>query len=263
MSTRLDRLTDKHAMRLAAALAALSAVSTPAHALQGQYCRVDAPAGWAITGEMPTRTSFGADLQRVDGGAIASYFLVGVSAELRNSPWYGRHYATPEQGVLATLSKMGSEPVQCGAPSTVAANLRVMQCRTPMLTGDVAYQVQPMTGGGYLLAIRSAGAPHAQWPRYRAEAGAVAIALRCNVPWLPSPPDPPSTGGGGKGGKAGKDDDGSRYNPRTGTEEWCDEKTGTTHYVNPSKWWNPIGTEGPGPYVEYGNDRRKLRPGRC
>jgi hypothetical protein len=242
------------------ALAAMAASGASAQVLQGQYCRVAAPPGWTITGEMPTRTSFGADLRRVDGAAIASYFLVGVSAEMRNSPWYGRFYATPEQGVMATLTKMGAEPVQCGAPSAISPNMRVMQCRTPILTGDVAYQVQPMPGGGYLLAIRTAGAPHSQWPRYRAEASAVAASLRCNVPFLPSPPDPQVAGAGGKGGRG---DAKSGYNPRTGIEEYCDEKTGQNHDVDPSRHWDPIGPQGPGPYVQYGNERRKLTPGRC
>lgn len=260
MVNRLDRNHRRRALRLAGALAALSAGFASAQTLQGQYCRVAAPPGWAISGETPTRSSFGADLRRVDGAAIASYFLVGVSAEMRSSPWYGRFYATPEHAVMATLSKMGTEAVQCGASSAVAANMRVMQCRTAMLTGDVAYQVQPMPGGGYLLAIRTAGAPHSQWPRYRAEAGAVATALRCSVPFLPSPPDPP---GGGAGGKGAKGDVKSGYNPRTGIEEYCDEKTGQNHDINPSRQWDPISPEGPGPYVTYGNDRRKLTPGRC
>jgi hypothetical protein len=257
-STDMPIYSASRVLRLAGALAAMSAGLAGAHSLEGRYCRVNAPPGWAIAGEMPTRTSFGADLRRLDGAAIASYFLVGVSAEMRSSPWYGRFYATPEQGVMATLTKMGNEPVQCGAPAAMADNLRVMQCRTPQLTGDVAYQVQPLPGGGYLLAIRTAGAPHAQWPRYRNEAGAVAVALRCNVPFLPSPSDPPG-GGGGKGGQGDK----SRYNPRTGVEEYCDEKTGQNHDIDPSRQWNPIGPDGPGPYVKYGNEIRKLRPGRC
>ena len=261
MVTRLDRSTCKLAYRLACALAAMSAGFAAAQTLQGQFCRVDAPPGWAFIGEMPARGSFGADLRRVDGSAIASYFLVSVPAEMRGSPWYARFYATPEHGVMATLTKMGTEPVQCGAPSAVGPTLRVMQCRTPMLTGEVAYQVQPLPGGGYVLAIRTAGAPHAQWPRYRAEAGAVATALRCHVPFLPSPPDSPS--GTGAGSKGSKGQEKSRYNPRTGIEEYCDEKTGQNHDVNPSTQWDPIGPQGPGPYVRYGNDKRLLTPGRC
>lgn len=262
MTERHDTRAARQALvwrALAAALIATGAGLANAQTLQGNYCRVNAPPGWAITGEMPTRSSFGADLRRHDGSAIASYFLVGVSAEMRHSPWYGRFYATPELGVMATLTKMGTEPVQCGAPVAMGANMRVMQCRTPQFSGDVAYQVQPFGGGGYLLAIRTAGAPHALWSRYRSEAGAVAVALRCTPPFLPSPPEPSSgSGGGGKGGG-----DKSRYNPRNGIEEYCDTKTGQNHDVDPSKHWDPIGPQGPGPYVKYGNEKRLLTPGRC
>jgi hypothetical protein len=258
MVPRLDRITRHHLLRLAGAVAALTAGFASAQTLQGQYCRVAAPPGWAIAGEAPTRTSFGADFRRLDGAAIASYFLVGVAAEMRTSPWYGRFYATPEQAVLATLSKLGTEPVQCGPATAVSANMRVMQCRTATLTGDVAYQVQPM-GGGYLLAIRTAGAPHALWPRYRAEAGAVATALRCNVPHMPAPPDPPGAASGRAGGKG---EPKGRYNPRTGIEEYHDPKTGENYDANPSIHWNPVGPEGPGYYTRRGGEVRKLEPGR-
>ena len=262
MPTRFDPNSCRRILCLASALAAMTGNVASAQTLQGQYCRVAAPPGWAISAEMPTRSSFGADLRRADGAAHASYFLVGVAAAMRSSPWYGRFYATPEQGVLATLSKMGTEPVKCGPSSAVSASQRVMQCRTPGLTGAVMYQAQAMPDGGYLLAIRTAAAPHAQWARFIDEAGAVATALRCNVPFLPAPPEPRVDPGSASSKAGGKGEAKSRYNPWRGTEEYHDPKTGENHEVNPSRQWDPVGPQGPGPYVWRGNEKRKLEPGR-
>lgn len=242
------------------AAAALLAVAAPVLAqVRGQYCAVAAPNGWAITGEQATRTAFGADLRRTDGGAYASYFLVGVAAEMRRSAWYGRHYATPEMGVMATLTKMGAEQVQCAAPVALSSGLRQMQCRTAALSGLVSYQVQALADGGYVLAIRTAATPHGQWQRFGNEASAVAGALRCNVPFLPSPPEP--AGASASSGKAkGKGD--SQYSRWLGREHYHDPKTGENHWVEPGRDWVQNGRDGPGYYVRSGNELRKLEPGR-
>jgi hypothetical protein len=246
---------------LSAAVAlAIGAAPAGAQSVRGQYCAVAAPHGWAITGEQATRTAFGADFRRNDGGAYASYFVVGVAAEMRQSAWYGRYYATPEAGVMATLSKMGTEQVQCSTPVGLASGVRQMQCRTAALSGLVAYQVQPMPNGGYVLTIRTAATPHGQWPRFGAEASAVAGALRCNVPFLPSPPDPPSAGGSGKAKGKGERD--SQYSRWLGREHYHDPKTGENYWVEPGRDWVQNGRDGPGYYVGSGNELRKLEPGR-
>ena len=245
---------------LALALLALVASTATAQSLRGRYCSVAAPHGWAITGETATRSSFGADFNRADGGAGASYFVVGVSADMRRSAWYGRYYATPEQAVLATLSKMGADPVQCSAPVAVSSTMRQMQCRTASLAGLVAYQVSSLADGGYVLTIRSAATPHGQWQRFGSEATAVATTLRCNVPFLPSPPAEASSGNGGSKGAKGKGD--SQYSRWLGREHYHDPKTGENYWVEPGRDWVQTGPEGPGYYARSGNELRKLEPGR-
>jgi hypothetical protein len=241
--------------------AAVCASAASAQSVRGKYCAVAAPNGWTITGEQATRTSFGADLQRVDGGAIASYFVVGVSADMRRSSWYGRYYATPEHAVMATLSKMGAEPIQCSTPVAMQNGLQQMQCRTQMLSGLVTWHAQSLSDGGYVLTIRTAGTPHGQWARFGGEASAVSMALRCNVPFMPA--EPSVAGGGATGGGKAKGGQGdSQYSQWLGREHYHDPKTGENYWVQPGRDWYQTGPEGPGYYVRVGGDLRKLAPGR-
>ena len=101
----------------------------------GRLCKALAPPDWSFTGENPAGSAFGADIQRADGKAIASYYIVGVPPEMRTSSTYGRWYATPHQAAMATLTRLGTQAVQCGAPSSPAPGLPLMQWRTPQLVG--------------------------------------------------------------------------------------------------------------------------------
>lgn len=234
----------------------------PVQLVRGQYCHALAPSGWSFTGENPAGSAFGADILHGDGAAGASYFIVGVSAEMRSSPWYGRWYATPQQAVLATLSQMGTTPLQCGAPRTPQPGLQLMQCRTPQHVGLALYQVFPMAGNGFLLVIRTAATVPGQWARDGEVASAVARSIRCNVPLRPSTAD--FTSGLSDAGKSrrNKAEGDAEYSRWLGMEHYHDERTGQNYWVSPSRDWNDTGPEGPGYYTRSGGELRKLAPGR-
>lgn len=249
-------------MLLLAAASAAAQAPTKVQKRQGRHCSALAPADWSFTGETPAGSGFGADMQRADGRAIASYFIVGVSGAMRTSPTYARWYATPQQGALATLSQLGTVPVQCGAPTAPAPGLALMQCRTPQYVGLALYQVFPMAGNGYVLVIRTAGAVPAAWPRDAAAASAVSRSIRCNVPLRPSSFD--YTTGLGESGRrrGGGSSSGSDYSRWTGMESAHDAGTGENYWVEAGRDWRDNGPRGPGYYARINGEDRLLAPGR-
>ena len=156
-----------------------------AQALRGRHCSAQAPGDWRFTGERAERQTFGADLQRADGAVLASYFLVGVPADMRRSATYGQWFGSPHQAAIAMLSHMGRQPVQCGQPSAGEAGLWTMQCRTPQHVGVAVYQAHPTPDDGFVLVMRTAGAVPQLWPVERESAIAVSRSIRCNVPLKP------------------------------------------------------------------------------
>ncbi|MCZ7566171.1 MAG: hypothetical protein M5U08_22250 [Burkholderiales bacterium] len=249
------------AAALLAAATAQAQAPLPVQPLRGKYCVAQAPKGWAITGENAAGSSFGADFVGADGGALASYWIIGVAPEMRSSPWYGRWYATPQSTVMATLSRMGSAPIQCGAPSTPAPGLAMMECRNPQAVGLALYQVHPMNNGGFVIVMRTAGTAPARWARDGAIASAVARSIRCNVPLKPSTADFTSgLSGAGKARRKAQGDSG--YSRWLGMEHYHDGRTGENYWVSPSQDWRESGPQGPGYYVSAGGELRKLEPGR-
>lgn len=248
--------------------AVLAVLAAPAHALapvqplRSQRCSALAPQGWSFTGESPPGSSFGADVMRQDGAVAASYYIVGVPAEMRTSPWYGKWYATPHQAVLATLSSLGQRPLQCAAPSTPAPGLHLMQCRTPQYVGLALYQVFPTAGNGFVLVIRTAAAFPNLWARDGEVASAVARSIRCNVPLRPSTADY-TTGLSGSGkSRRGKAEGDSEYSRWLGMEHYHDPRTGENYWVSPGRDWSNNCPQGPGYCVNVGGSLRQLEPGR-
>jgi hypothetical protein len=228
----------------------------------GRLCNALAPADWSFTGENPAGSAFGADMQRADGKVVASYFIVGVSGELRASPTYGRWYATPQQAAMASLTQLGRLPVQCGAPSSPAPGLSLMQCRTPQYVGLALYQAFPMQGNGFVLVMRTAGAVPALWPREAAQAAAVARSIRCNVPLRPASFD--YTSGNASSGKArrGKAEGDSDYSRWSGMESVHDPATGQNYWAEAGRDWRANGPKGPGYYANVNGEERLLATGR-
>jgi len=253
-------------MRLALILllAAASAAAQSPLKIQmrrGTMCAALAPTDWSFSGEQAAGSSFGADMVRADGQAIASYFIVGVSGEMRSSPFYGSWYATPQQGALATLSQLGKVAVQCGAPSTLASGLWLMQCRTPQYLGLAMYQAFPMLDNGYVLVIRTAGTVPGLWQRDIAAASAVSRSIRCSIPLRPSSFDY-TTGLGDSGRRRGKDDGGSDYSRWSGMENVHDPSTGENYWAEAGRDWRENGPRGPGYYINVNGEDRLLSPGR-
>jgi hypothetical protein len=232
-----------------------------AQTLRGRYCTALAPKGWSITGENAAGSAFGADFASADGSALASYWIVGVPPEMRSSPWYGRWYATPQDAVMATLTRMGTVPIQCGPPTSPAQGLALMECRNAQVTGLALYQVHPMANGGYVLVMRTAGATPARWARDGAMASAVARSVRCNVPLKPSTADF-TTGLSGSGKSRRKSEGDSGYSRWLEMEHYHDARTGENYWVSPSRDWRENGPQGPGYYASAGGELRKLEPGR-
>lgn len=245
-------------------LALPAAAQSPAKASlrQGRHCSAVAPPDWSFKGENPAGNAFGADIVRADGQAIASYFIVGVPAELRASPQYARWYATPHAAVMATLTQFGTVDVRCAAPRAPAPGLALMQCRTPRLAGLALYQVFPMAANGYVLVVRTAATAAAAWPREGALASAVARSVRCSVPLRPSSFDytsGPSDAGKRRRAKAEGDPEYSRW---LGMEHAHDPATGQNYWVESGRDWRENGPRGPGFYANVNGEQRLLSPGR-
>jgi len=243
------------------AYATTSLAQVHVQTIRGRFCTAAAPAGWTVSAENPTGSAFGADLTR-SGGAVASYLIFGVPAQMRSSPYYQQWYVTPERAVMAHLTQFGSKPMNCDRPAELLAGSGYMgmACQSQALKGLVAYKVFGMADSGYVVLVRTAGSPHAMWSRYGVEATAVARSVQCQVPLLPSQsksdmPSPP------KKGKKGREEGDSEYSPWLGMEHYHDRTTGENYWVSPSSDWNETGPQGPGYYTKIGNDVRKLEPG--
>src|SRR5262245_65835099 len=74
---------------------------------RGQNCTSLTPPGWSWTGENPAGSAFGADIMRSDRRALASYYVVGVSPEMRTG-YYARWYSTPDAAAMGALSQLGT-----------------------------------------------------------------------------------------------------------------------------------------------------------
>lgn len=261
----------KHALafRRATALAVLAlgameaAAQAPrqANVREGRLCKALAPADWSFTGENPAGSAFGADIQRADGKALASYYIVGVPPEMRTSPTYGRWYATPHQAAMATLTQLGTRAVQCNAPTSPAPGLSLMQCRTPQLVGLALYQAFPTPNDGFVLVMRTAAATPAVWQREATLASAVSRSIRCNVPFKPSTFDY-TTGLSGSGKSRRAKDDRSDYSRWSGMENVHDPATGQNYWAEAGRDWRENGPRGPGYYANVNGEHRLLVPGR-
>jgi hypothetical protein len=229
--------------------------------VRGKHCTAIAPGAWAFTGENPAGNAFGADIARQDGSALASYFLVGITADLRTSPVYGRWYATPQQAVMATLTQLGRVHVQCGAAAMPVPGLQLMSCRTPQHEGIALWQSYPMAGNGFVIVIRTAATTIGGWERNGELASAVSRSIRCNVPLRPSSADFTSGPSGTRKPSRGGEGD-SQYSRWTGMEHYHDSRTGQNYWVSSSRDWNESGPQGPGYYARIGGELRKLEPGR-
>ena len=240
----------------------LASAQSQVQLIRGRQCVAAGPAGWSVTAENATGAAFGADLARQDGAALASYLIAGVPPDMRSSPYYQQWYATPEQAVMAQLTQFGTRPASCDSPVPldIGSGYMTASCRSPGLVGLVAYKVFDMGNGGYVLLMRTAGAPDASWSTHGAEATAVARSIRCEVPLISrgSSTELPSSS---EKRRNSDDESDSEYSPWLGMETYHDASTGQNYWVSPSSDWNETGPRGPGYYVGAGNDIRKLEPG--
>lgn len=228
-------------------------------AIHGRYCTAAAPPDWSVTAENPSGSAFGADFARRDGAGLASYMIFGVPPEMRASPVYQQWYATPEQGVMAQLTQFGARAMNCSRPSALGAGYMTMDCQTPGLHGIAAYKVYDTGNGGYVVVLRTAGAPDPNWNRMRAEATAVARSVQCQVPLTSGRYESPLPSASGK--RTRGDDGDSEYSPWLGMETYHDRATGQNYWVSPTHDWDDVGPQGPGYYVTTGSEVRKLEPG--
>lgn len=244
----------------AGAGAGLAEAALPATATQGKHCTILLPPGWSIAGENSVGPFLGADVVRNDGGALASYFLGGVTAAMRTDPTYGRWYRDPVTAVYATLSQLGTQQVRCGPPAPQPQGLSLMECQTPSHRGLALFQSFPTKDGGFVLVIRTAGTVPSRWATDIEVASAVARSFRCvfqlrlpAIDWT-SGPRPGSSRPRRKGD--------SEYSPWLGMEHYEDPRTGENFWVSPSTDWHENGPRGPGYYAKRGGELHKLEPGR-
>jgi hypothetical protein len=237
--------------------------ATPVQSVHGRYCAAAAPRGWSVVAENPAGSAFGADLARADGAALASYMVFGVAPEMRMSPYYQQWYGSPDQAVLAQVTQFGTRPMNCNRPQELlpGSGYFGFDCQSPSLYGTVAFKVFDMGNGGYVVVMRTAGAPPANWNGVRREATAVARSVECQIPLVPSRSGPDMPSSGGKPRPKDDDDGDSGYSPWLGMENYHDSTTGQNYWVSPSTDWHETGSQGPGYYVTIGNDVRKLESG--
>jgi hypothetical protein len=238
-------------------LAAGSAPPVPLQPLAGYNCTALAPAGWSIVGGRGQGDAL--DIARSDGRAYAAYLVLGVPSVMART--YDNSYATPENAIMTTLTQFGQNPLQFSAPRRVDG-FNVMTWESTRGKGFTLYNVFPMPSdaGGFVVAMRSAGAEPSEWQRSGVRAGMVATSIRCRVQLrAPSP-----------SGEDGSPDsprlsqcDASGYNKELGME-YVHSESGENFWVSPSTDYIQNGPDGPGYYIPRsgGNDYEKLKPGR-
>ena len=224
---------------------------------RGQYCASVGPPGWAVIGENPQRSSFGADLASGDGQAYAGYSI--FSAGSMAPPGC----ETPGRAVATVLSSFGTVPVRYGSRAQAGPNVFLLEYQTPTNHGVAFYQVIPAGGDGYMIVMRMAGTGTGPglWEKRGAEAMAVARSLRCQVPSVPAAPDPPGLNAKRESGTNNGDESDTLYNTWLEREYYHNPQTGENYWVSPSENYSNTGPDGPGYYATYGNSLIKLDPG--
>lgn len=229
---------------------------TPVSLVPGNRCNALAPQGWRVVDE--SREGDGVDFASSDVTLGASYLILGVPALML--PTYG---GTPEAAARFVLSKFGRMPTRFGTSQNTETGFKALSWSNQTGRGLSLWYTFPLAQGapGFVLVIRTGiVAPQGNEQRLR-EAVAVATSIRCNVALRPPPPAD-WTGGKTPGRKKPRSDDeaASDYNKQLGVENLHDKTTGRNYTATPSDF--KYGPEGLGVYIEVGNEKRKLAPGR-
>jgi hypothetical protein len=235
----------------------------PIETLRGRHCSAQAPHGWAVTGETPTRVGFSAELRAADGSAGASYVILGLPGDFLRDPYWSSAFGTPERAIFTVLSGYGARRLQCNPAHTLPEGLSLARCRDAEYEGVTIYQTFPMGHGGYMLVMRTAATRVGTWQRNGALASATARSIRCDVPIVAPAPDrtperPKSSGRK----RAGNDEGDSEYNRWLDRETYHNPRTGEPFWVSPATDWRSDGPQGAGYYAQRGGELVKLAPGR-
>ncbi len=218
-------------------------------------CYAIAPANWGIYGSR--REGDALDIASSDGRLAASWGSQGVPGDLARL--YPQMYGSPE---VVIHHSMGASPVSYGRPvqdqfgyTWLPFEIALSKPLEPV-KGVVIYRVFPVSGDpfGFILVSRRAQAVKSLWETQGAQAIAVAVSIRCTVQLRP-----PS----GMGGRVPSEEDRmeSTYNRQLGTEYAHNPETGQLYWMSHSTDWKENGPQGPGYYIQSGNELKKLAQG--
>lgn len=232
-------------------------------------CSVVAPAEWVVT-TGPNSENLLAEAPPGSANAATAGWLVAgvVSSYAETAPFYGQdpnlYSRDPGTAALAYVNfipRGANLPllnyVDQGQPY---GSYVIREVRSPNIRGYVLYQA--FQGDGmtfdYALTVRfGIAAIDAPDPLTAEKATQVAGTILCTTQLRQVNFDVDL---GRQNSSSKKEDDGSGYNPWTGTEWVNDPSTGQRWLVDSSNW-SENGPDGPGYYKVNGNDVTRLSPG--
>jgi hypothetical protein len=239
----------------------------PVQALQGQFCRALAPAGWTIIDQDMQGSTV--SLASQDGRMKAAYGVMPVNGGAALG-YYGEQMRTPAGVAQHVASLLAGEELQAaGLQDFMGAAVETL--RGARDVGFVLFRPYPVAGdpyGGYALSMRIALATS---QKEEGIAGAVAAAITCTTQFhAPAggyahvqPKSTAASTGTSAKCQAGSCDEGDlagTYNVQLGTG-YVHSDTGQNFIVDPATDYHQTGPDGPGYYVMVGNSLQKAEPG--
>lgn len=240
-------------------------------------CQAETPEGWTMRAN---DRSNAVDIVSPDGTMYAGYGIQAVNTAIGpyaaayqpplNDP--DLYSADPSTVALAyartVVTGLGGRPdiAYSGELSETVGEYRLMSLAGSTHAGVVFFRASGYPGDGvnesYILPMYWAISTTARWPSAGLLIARIASSIRCTTQF--QPPKDYVTVGAGDGSSSEPDPNGNDagYNPQLGTEYVTNPATGQNYLVDPSQDWSTSGPDGPGYYVQNGNDWTKLQPGR-
>lgn len=169
-------------------------------------------------------------------------------------------FATPETYIQYSLSGPVHLHVTYGEPIRDQFGYiwlpYVKEDSKPPSRGVYIYRALPVPQDprGYMLISRIAQTPKQLWEERGALALMVALSIRCSVQLHASPDSPPRS-------RSADDQLESTYNQQLGTQYAHNPETGEIYWMNHASDWKETGPQGPGYYIQSGNEWKKLEEG--
>ncbi len=226
------------------------------HFNQSHTCYAIAPPDWFVWGQR--KEGDAVDIGAPDFSTV-SWSALGVTGFLQNLP----EFATPATHIHAVLSgsNVGAHfRVTYGKPIQDEFGYiwqpYVKEDTKPPVQGVYIYRVIPVpqAAPAYVFISRIVQTPKQLWAEKGSLALMVGLSIRCNVQLHASPDSPARP-------RSSEDQMESTYNQQLGTEYAHNPETGEIYWMNHARDWRENGPQGPGYYIQSGNELKKLAEG--